>query len=413
MEGYPESVKFLHNNTGWSHESPILSDILYVKEEYRTALENVLEPYLSYYVVNNLGDALQAVHLLDDNKKGKANFFMLEKVNEHAVEATDHILSGAIPALSVIEVDDKYRKLAEHLLGNVYIADSEEALQNSNGFTIIEKNGKYVKGKYALTGGSVGLFEGKKIGRAKNLEKLVEEIASQDIVVNKLKVEIQARHNEVIAFNEDLRENAIRQTEQEIQQLNNQVFGLHNKLENLHAQHHQGESRVQELNHQLQQTLQSAEAVRNELSQLAEALQVQSNRLREAEETFKEEEINYNEANSQYNEFNLNVTKQQSKINALKQELDFKTNQLNDLQVQIESNTTMLSDTITSIEQSQQTLNETEEALFNLMKGKEEEERKLNEADQAYYNLRNHLSEKESELRHKVKDKELVEHLFK
>src|SRR6185369_298333 len=50
MEGYPESVKFLHNNTDWNHTSPILSDIIYVKEEYRTALENVLEPYLSYYV---------------------------------------------------------------------------------------------------------------------------------------------------------------------------------------------------------------------------------------------------------------------------------------------------------------------------------------------------------------------------
>jgi chromosome segregation protein len=39
MEGYPESVKFLHNNTGWNHTAPILSDIIYVKEEYRTALE--------------------------------------------------------------------------------------------------------------------------------------------------------------------------------------------------------------------------------------------------------------------------------------------------------------------------------------------------------------------------------------
>ncbi|MBS1575880.1 MAG: AAA family ATPase, partial [Bacteroidetes bacterium] len=183
MEGYPESVKFLHNNQGWNHESPILSDILYVKEEYRTALENVLEPYLNYYVVNNLGDALQAVHLLDDNKKGKANFFMLDKVAEHAVNTSDHVLGGAIPALNVIEVEDKYRKLAEHLLSNVYIADSEEALQNSNGFTIIEKNGKYVKNKYALTGGSVGLFEGKKIGRVKNLEKLQEEIGAQDAVV--------------------------------------------------------------------------------------------------------------------------------------------------------------------------------------------------------------------------------------
>ena len=46
------------------------------------------------------------------------------------------------------------------------------------------------------------------------------------------------------------------------------------------------------------------------------------------------------------------------------------------------------------------------------MKSKEEDERKLNEADQAYYNLRNQLNEKESELRHKVKDKEQVEHLL-
>lgn len=210
MEGYPDSVKFLHNNNNWNYTSPILSDILYVKEEYRTALENVLEPYLSYYVVNNLQEGLQAVRLLDENKKGKANFFLLDKVNEKGAEASAHQLEGAVPALSVVDVEEKYRKLAEHLLGNVFIADSEDALQNSNGFVVIEKAGKYVKGKYSLTGGSVGMIEGKKIGRVKNLEKLQDEIAAQDEVVEKLRSEIQARHNEVIAFNEDLRENALR-----------------------------------------------------------------------------------------------------------------------------------------------------------------------------------------------------------
>ena len=73
--------------------------------------------------------------------------------------------------MDVIEVDDQYRKLAEYLLGNVFIAENEEAIANStNGAVVLEKHGKYVKGKYTLTGGSVGLFEGKKIGRAKNLE---------------------------------------------------------------------------------------------------------------------------------------------------------------------------------------------------------------------------------------------------
>src|SRR5213592_397564 len=160
MEGYPESVKFLHKNTGWNHTAPILSDIIYVKEEYRTALENVLEPYLSYYVVNDLQEGLQAVRLLDENKKGKANFFLLDKIQGRDLpagrqglkeladseEARDvYKLESAIPALSVIDVEEKYRKLAEHLLENVFIADNEEALQNSNGFVVIEKTGKYVK----------------------------------------------------------------------------------------------------------------------------------------------------------------------------------------------------------------------------------------------------------------------------
>ncbi len=412
MEGYPDSVKFLHNNHNWSHESPILSDVLYVKEEYRTALENVLEPYLSYYVVNDLKEGLQAVHLLDENKKGKANFFLLDKLTEQPAHETEHYLEGGIPALSVVEVDEKYGKLAEYLLSNVFIADNEDALQISNGFVIIEKNGKYVKGKYSLTGGSVGMIEGKKIGRVKNMEKLQDEIATQDQAVESLRATIQARHNEVIAFNEDLRESAVRETEREIQQLTNQVFSLHNKLENLHSMQNTSLHRLEELGLLLVQTQLSVEAVRLQLVEFNEQLQANAARLAEANEAFKGVEAEYSEATHQYNEFNLNVTKQQSKINALKQELEFKTNQLNDLKLQIENNTIQLTDTVNNIGQSEQSLKEIEEGLFELMRKREEEEKALNEADQAYYNLRNQLSEKESELRHKVKDKEQVEYLL-
>jgi len=47
-----------------------------------------------------------------------------------------------------------------------------------------------------------------------------------------------------------------------------------------------------------------------------------------------------------------------------------------------------------------------------MLQHKEEEEKRLNETDQAYYNIRNALNEKESELRHKVKDKEMVDQLL-
>ena len=412
MEGYPDSVKFLHKNEGWNHHAPILSDIIYVKEEYRAAVENVLEPYLNYYVVNNLSEGLQAVQLLDENKKGKANFFLLDKINSETNSLADHNLDNAFPALEVIEVDGQYRKLAEHLLGQVFIANDESALNNSNGFVVLEKHGKYVKGSYTLTGGSVGLFEGKKIGRAKNLEKLQEEISAQQRIVDELSEQIQSRHNEVIAFNADLRENVIRQTEQEILQLNNQLFSILNKLENLNHSQLQAQNRIEDLQGQLDATHASIEAVRQELNELNENLSNYTTQLQEAEAAYNNVELQYNEINTQYNNLNLQVTREQSKINALKQELQFKSNQLTDLRTQVESNTVQLKETTENISSSQENLKSVEEGLYELMKRRQEDEHVLNQTDQAYYNIRNQLSAKESELRHKVKEKEQVEHLL-
>ena len=410
MEGYPESVKFLHNNQNWNHHSPILSDIIYVKEEYRAAVENVLEPYLNYYVVNNLQEGLQAVYLLDDNKKGKANFFLMDKVGEQ--NTNYHQPENTLKALDVIEVDEQYKKLAEHLLANVFIAENEEAIANSNGAIVLEKTGKYVKGKYTLTGGSVGLFEGKKIGRAKNLEKLQDQIILQQAVVNSLKAEIQLRHNEVIGYNEQLKENAIKQTENEINQLTNQVFAAKNKIENLQSAQQASQQRLEDLETRLQDEHDGIATTRDEFIILNERLQQTGDEMKMVEQDYHLSEQDYNAATYQYNENNIQLTKQQSKIATVKQELVFKENQLNDLLQQIQTNATQLTEASIEITESVQALSSSEEGLLGMMRKKEEEEKKLNEADQAYYNLRNVLQEKESELRLKNKSREMVEHLL-
>ena len=411
MEGYPESVKFLHNNSGWNYKAPILSDIIYVNEEYRAAVENVLEPYLNYYVVENLEEGLQAVHLLNDNKKGKANFFLLDQLNEAIVLETA-VPANAIPALNVIEVDEKYRSMANYLLANVFIAENENALQNSNGAVVLEKHGKYVKGKYFLAGGSVGLFEGKKIGRAKNLEKLIEEITSQEKIVNELKTIISARSNEVIAFNQELKENAINQTQQDINSLTNTVFALQNKLENIHHAEETDSQKLYELQSQLESNHQSIAATRTDLETFNTQLEELTNKMQVAEQDYVVAEQEYNSVNNLYNENNLVLTRQQSKLTALQQELEFKTNQLNDLNVQIENSNKQLAESSGSITETAALLSELEAAVISMMKNKEEKERKLNETDQAYYNFRNALNEKESELRLKQKSKEQIDHLL-
>jgi chromosome segregation protein len=409
MEGYPESIKFLHNNPDWNHSAPILSDIIYVKEEFRAAVENVLEPYLNYYVVNNLQEGLQAVHLLDANQKGKANFFMLDKFADFRSDSSQP--AGTFAALDVVEVDEQYKKLAQYLLSNVYIAENEEAINNSNGAIVLEKTGKFVKGKYTLTGGSVGLFEGKKIGRAKNLEKLAEDIIDQESVVNLLKSDIQFKHNEVIAFNDQLKEGSIKQTESEINQLTNEVFAAKNRIENLQAASLTATDRLADIEARLGDEHDAISETRAALHELNDSLQATAAQVSLVEQDYQLAEQAYNEASAAYNETNITFTRQQSKITTLKQELLFKENQLSELIAQIDSNTSQLSEASTDIAEGAAALAASESLLIELMQQKEVEEQKLNEADQAYYNLRNALQEKESELRLKSKSKEMIDHL--
>ncbi len=409
MEGYPESVKFLHNNNGWNKDAPLLSDIIYVKEEYRAAVENVLDQYLNFYVVNNMQEGLQAIHLLDENKKGKANFFMLDKFTGIADTAK---LANTIPALDVIEIDAKYNNLAKHLLGNVFIAENEEALQLDSSAIILEKTGKYVKGKYAITGGSVGLFEGKKIGRAKNLEKLFKEIASQKIVVDELKNTIAIKHNEVISYNEQLKEAAIKQTQQEINENTNLVFSLQNKIENLNHQQTNSSSRTGEMETQLQQNHDAIADTREALEKFNTQLEDLADKLQSVESAYAAAEQEYNFAGAAYNDSNLNFTKQQSKITSLSAELAFKTNQLAELQLQVQNSTTQLNESFETIQKTASELKELESLVVTMLQNKTAEEKLLNEADQTYYNLRNALTEKETELRKKQKSKEIIDTLL-
>ncbi|MGN6264622.1 MAG: chromosome segregation protein SMC [Ginsengibacter sp.] len=412
MEGYPESVKFLHNNQSWNYKAPVLSDLIYVKEEYRAAVENVLEPYLNYYVVDNLQQGLTAVHLLDEHKKGKANFFLLDQLNALENKNAIEQLPNTIPALKVIEIDSKYHHLVNFLLGNVFIAENEEALQNSNGHVILEKSGKYVKGKYSLTGGSVGLFEGKKIGRAKNLEKLSEKIAKQQQIVERLKSVISQKSNEVIAFNQQLKETAIQETQQAINELVNTSFAIQNKIENILHQKTVSESRMDQMKEQLENYQSDIEDTRSSLLDLSEKVKAHEDRMKLVNDEFIKAEQEYNSASSFFNEQNLQLTRQQSKVNSILQEFEFKQRQRNDLNTQSENSNLQLNEALKNISDTSAQLQTLEEELMFSMKNRQIAEQQLNEADQAYYNLRNELNEKETELRHKQKAKELSDHLL-
>jgi chromosome segregation protein len=197
MEGFPESIKFLNKNKSWAESAPLLSDLFYCQPEYRAAVENYLEGMLSYYVVKNVQEAAAAIQLLDTNKKGKANFLLLDKLNESAQNDTYKNTKG-IPALSVLEFDTEYQALAKQLLGQVYIVDDISAAETSLPGTVwLSKDGRITHKGISMHGGSVGAFEGKTIGRKKNLELLQKEIEQLQEKVTVLNQKQQQLRTEV------------------------------------------------------------------------------------------------------------------------------------------------------------------------------------------------------------------------
>ena len=170
--------------------------------------------------------------------------------------------------------------------------------------------------------------------------------------------------------------------------------------------------RLEDFQIRLEDEQEAIATTRETLQSLNQQLLQTNDELKLVEHDYKLAELDYQQASTHYNENNLQLTRQQSKIAALQQELAFKQKQLNDLYQQIDTNTAQLTEAATIIIEGENGLQDSHEALLVLLRSKEAEAKKLNETDQAFYNLRNTLQAKETELRTKVKSKEMLDGLM-
>ena len=415
LEGYPDSIKFLSKNKEWNNKAPLLSDVFVVQNEYRAALENVLDNYLNYYLVDNIDEAAKAIHLLEANKKGKANFFVLSHFANKQTNTTLDAIAGAVPALSVLNVDEQYAPLAKQLLGHVYIAENEESMMQAQlpaSAVLIEKTGKILRGQYTLSGGSIGSFEGNKIGRAKNLERLVKEIDTLTHSTTALRAQISETQNLIAGFNAELNDKAIEQTKQELNRLHNHVVGLSNRIEHLEHTNTSSQQRLEDLQSQLEDTQDNISNTRGELDEIIAAFQALQGRIAAAEADFKAVELDYNMATQQYNQHNIEFLKQQAKAETLKQDLTYRQSKLDELKGQIETNKVQLQETSQQISEASGKLNFGDTELYDMMTKREADEKILAETDRLFYELRNTVNAEESKLNQKRREKEQAETLL-
>jgi len=388
LEGFPEAIKFLKKKADWGKKAPLLSDILTCDEDYRVTIENYLEPFMNYYIVDSESQAYQAINLLHEAAMGKANFFILESFNEYH-PSTGKLFDNATSATEIVEYEHKYSNLIGHILDNVYIVDGDYGnmpLDNSSIF--ITKNGKVTKKKHSLSGGSVGLFEGKRIGRAKNLEKLQKEIKVLDKKIFKINQTLEAKQRELMGLKDDTKRPRIEFLQNEIYRINEEFVSYRTKKEQftqlIHSNKTKNEditSKIQELHRELHRLKPLADVEAASLLELETKIQLSNENL------VRENESLTNKSNA-FNESNLTFHQQQNKLGSLDTELSFKESAHNQSEIRLKDNQTELAENQKEIEKLLESAEVNESELLNMYQQKESFEQSVNEAEKKYYNCR-------------------------
>lgn len=410
LEGFPEAIKFLKKKI--AKNAPLLSDILTCPEEYRVPIENYLESYLNYYIVEHESEAYEAINILSDASKGKANFFILDSFEKFEPTPT-RIYDNAFPATQIIEFDPKYRKLMSHILDRVYIYEGDTRnIPSDDDNTFITKSGKLTKRRFSLSGGSVGLFEGKKIGRAKNLEKLEKEIKELTGKLNETRESLVQRQTDL----EKLRNNKIRiQIEgmlDSIRQVNEEYVSFRTKREQFSQMLSNSDLRREDILEKIDTLLKELDELKPKATQLNLEVQQQEERLGEFTEKLTTQNELLSQKSAAYNEQNIAYHQQENRVKSIEQEVRFKQESMQQSGQRIGLNAEELKKNEDEVKLIIETTQANDTDLIAMYAQKEDMERGVNEAEREYYEARGNIDQVEKELREVQHSRNTIDNLL-
>ena len=404
LEGFPESIRFLKKNTSWAKQAPLFSDILFCREEYRIAIENYLEPVMNHYVVETQTEAIQAIRLLNDSSRGRANFFILDALNKISKRNSDKLPSqNLISALDIIDTDSKYRPLCEMLLYHVYLLESgddqeiKSALPEEQ-YIILSKSGMFSKTRMGMSGGSVGLFEGKRIGRAKNLEKLSKEISTTESGIIKLKNALSSEDEKLKSLQESSQKENLQILQLEINKLENELTSVKTKQEQYLAFIENSLNRKQDIELKISSISNELLASEPLLLELKNSLEIKQSRLLNYQQEYNELSDSLNTKSGFYNQENIRFHQQQNKVSGIEKDLEYRESQQRSLETRIEINQVEIEKTDLNIKEALLFADHSDEDLIAMYVQKEEFENALKDSEQVYYASRGKIAEVEENI---------------
>ncbi len=403
LDGFPKGIRFVRKKL--LPEAPLLGEILEVQEEYKTAVENFLQPHLNHFIVEDLQTAWGLAEALQQAKQGKINCFVLELLPDNSPESKE--IEGLIPLQKIVKLPEKYHKLSLFLLRNAYVLQQEKTPENlPDNIALLHPKGKWTLRPPELHGGEITLFEGKSLGTKKELEKTQAELKNlhaQKLSLVEKQKELQQKIQELQEKLPDF--SHLEEEHQKLLQEKNQAETQLNAYKNISSQKSLEEEKQIKQTQSLEKQLRKILPVLDDLANKIEELENEKERL---ENVFKQKEKELEDINKEYNQLLLQIQQEQNTVKHLKEQLKFLRKTKENYSTEQEKHKKRLQELEEEIRKLQEQAEEKEKELAELYEIKEIRYKKYQEQLDKLENLRERIRNNEEFLR---KEENLVKNL--
>lgn len=412
LDGFPESIRFLKKEVAGMQDAPLLSDIISCDEKYTKAVESYLDPWLNYYVVDTMQQAVEGIQALAGKDKGRANFFLLDAFREEEKEHAS--VPGFTAASTVIQADERFMGLIHFLLDNVYIqeeghtldeAQADWALANGN-LRLVESSGRMIRGARTLSGGSSGVITGKRIGREKAIQKLEQAIRGFEKKESQILEKLGMEETTLEDAKKALDALEIRQARESLNTVMQQLAGSITRIETLEQQLVQMQAKKEAFIRQIEQTDEESISLHTQHDTQSETRDAKQKELLDREIEYREISERLNLHSNRYNQENIRYHQQLNKFNSVDQDRKYKVARVAEARELAEANKKQLAEVAEEILDMQKNVDHISETLLQMYDGKVVQEQLLSTAEEKYYASRGEVGETEDKIRALQKKKE-------
>ena len=228
-DGFGRSVKtVLKSRESWRRGvCGAAAELFEVPQQYITAIEIALGGSVQNIVTENTDVAKQAIAFLKRERAGRVTFLPLSELVARKPAAGPELQEPGVLgyASSLVGIDEKYRKIADFLLGRTLVTDTLDhalALAKKQGYRmrIVTLEGELLNPGGSLSGGSrqhkdTGFLS--RSGEIRDLEQELQRLQAQEPLLLQAGKELQQRLEngaaELTKLQEELQSQQVRQAE--------------------------------------------------------------------------------------------------------------------------------------------------------------------------------------------------------